>query len=94
LLPPKIEAAIGARKLLSLFIETARKSKNVFVAGPVWNQADSLVAGDTQCLRYTFANAKARQVDFKTSELENYGLGEAATLVTLGERIAKLLIAD
>ena len=86
--PPALH---GARKLLAYFIDAALASKHYFVAGPVWNQLDRMVAGDTQYLRYAFDSVDNLEVPFSTADLEKYGLGDARIEVALEEKIAALL---
>ena len=89
-----LPASQGARKLLAYFIDAALASKHCFVAGPVWNQLDRVVAGETQYLRYAFDGVDSRVVPFSTADLEKYGLGDARIEVALEEKIAALLGAS
>ena len=84
-------ATHGAKKLLAYFIDTAFASKHYFVAGPVWNQLDRLVAGETQYLRYAFDDVDTREVPFSTTDLEKYGSGDAGIEAALEQKITALL---
>ena len=84
-------ALLGASDLLEFFIQAAREARLYFVAGPVWNQADRLVAGETQYLRYAFDGIDTREVPFSTMDLEQYGLGDAAIKTTLQQIVAALV---
>ena len=86
--PPALD---GARKLLAHFIDAAHRSKQYFVAGPVWNQLDRLVAGETQYLRYAFDGIDTREVTFSTADLEKYGSGDASIESALEKKISALL---
>jgi len=84
-------ASHGARKLLAYFIDAALASKHYFVAGPVWNQLDRLVAGETQYLRYAFNGIDTCEVPFSTTDLERYGSGDAGIVAALEQKISGLL---
>jgi hypothetical protein len=84
-------AFYGARKLLDYFIDAARTSKQYFVAGPVWNQLDRLVVGETQYLRYAFDGIDTREVPFSTTDLEKYGSGDAGIESMLKQKVDSLL---
>jgi hypothetical protein len=84
-------ALLGASDLIEYFIQAAREARLYFVAGPVWNQADRLVAGETQYLRYAFDGIDTREVPFSTMDLEQYGLGDAAIKTTLQQIVAALV---
>ena len=84
-------ALLGASDLIEFFIQAAREARLYFVAGPVWNQADRLVAGETQYLRYAFDGIDTREVPFSTMDLEQYGLGDAAIKTTLQQIVAALV---
>jgi len=84
-------ALLGASDLIEYFIQAAREARLYFVAGPVWNQADRLVAGETQYMRYAFDGIDTREVPFSTMDLEQYGLGDAAIKTTLQQIVAALV---
>ena len=84
-------AAHGANKLLAYFIDAALASKHYFVAGPVWNQLDRLIAGETQYLRFAFDDVVTREVPFSTTDLEKYGSGDAGIGAALEQKITALL---
>ena len=84
-------ASDGATKLLAYFIDVAMASKNYFVAGPVWNQLDRMVAGETQYLRFAFSGVDSREVPFSTADLEKYGSGDAGIVAALEQKISGLL---
>ncbi len=84
-------ASHGARKLLAYFIDAALASKQYFVAGPVWNQLDRMVAGETQYLRYAFNGVDSYEVPFSTMDLEKYGSGDAGIVAALEQKISGLL---
>jgi len=84
-------ASKGASDLIEYFIQAAREARLYFVAGPVWNQADRLVAGETQFMRYAFDGIDTREVPFSTMDLEQYGLGDAAIRAALQQIIAALV---
>ena len=84
-------ALTGACDLIEYFIQAAREARLYFVAGPVWNQADRLVAGETQYLRYAFDGIDTREVPFSTMDLEQYGLGDAGIRTALQQIIAALV---
>ena len=84
-------ALLGASDLIEYFIQAAREARLYFVAGPVWNQADRLVAGETQYLRYAFDGIDTREVSFSTMDLEQYGLGNAGIRTALQQIIAALV---
>ena len=84
-------ALLGASDLIEYFIQAAREARLYFVAGPVWNQADRLVAGETQYLRYAFDGIDTREVPFSTMDLEQYGLGDAGIRTALQQIIAALV---
>ena len=84
-------ALLGASDLIEYFIQAAREARLYFVAGPVWNQADRLVAGEAQYLRYAFDGIDTREVPFSTMDLEQYGLGDAAIKTTLQQIVAALV---
>jgi len=86
-------ALLGASDLIEFFIQAAREARLYFVAGPVWNQADRLVAGETQYMRYAFDGIGTREVPFSTMDLEQYGLvlGDAAIRTALQQIIAALV---
>ena len=60
-------ALLGASDLIEFFIQAAREARLYLVAGPVWNQADRLVAGETQYIRYAFDGIDTREVPFSTT---------------------------
>lgn len=84
-------ASKGASDLIEYFIQAAREARLYFVAGPVWNQADRLVAGETQYMRYAFDGIDTREVPFSTMDLEQYGLGDAGIRTALQQIIAALV---
>ena len=84
-------ALTGASDLIEYFIQAAREARLHFVAGPVWNQADRLVAGETQYMRYAFDGIDTREVPFSTKDLEQYGLGDAGIRTALQQIIAALV---
>jgi len=84
-------ALTGASDLIEYFIQAAREARLHFVAGPVWNQADRLVAGETQYMRYAFDGIDTREVPFSTMDLEQYGLGYAGIRTALQQIIAALV---
>jgi hypothetical protein len=84
-------ALLGAIDLIEFFIQAAREARLYFVAGPVWNQADRLVAGETQYMRYAFDGIDTREVPFSTMDLEQYGLGDAAIRTALQQMVAALV---
>ena len=84
-------ALLGASDLIEFFIQAAREARLYFVAGPVWNQADRLVAGETQYMRYAFDGIDTREVPFSTMDLEQYGLGDAAIRTALQQIVAALV---
>ena len=84
-------ALTGASDLIEYFIQAAREARLYFVAGPVWNQADRLVAGETQYMRYAFDGIDTREVPFSTMDLEQYGLGDAGIRTALQQIIAALV---
>jgi len=81
----------GASDLIEYFIQAAREARLYFVAGPVWNQVDRLVAGETQYMRYAFDGIDTREVPFSTMDLEQYGLGDAAIRTALQQIVAALV---
>ena len=81
----------GAQQLITYFIDAARQSHQLFIAGPVWNQADSLFDGATQYLRYAFDRVNNREAAFLTTELEKYGAGDPATKALLEQKVNSLL---
>jgi hypothetical protein len=84
-------ASHGASQLLAYFIDAALESKRYFVAGPVWNQLDRMIAGDTQYLRYAFDGVDNREVPFSTTELERYGSDDAEMKQMLEKKVCGLL---
>jgi len=84
-------ALLGASDLIEFFIQAAREARLYFVAGPVWNQADRLVAGETQYLRYAFDGIDTREVPFSTMDLEKYGAGDTAIKTALQQIVATLV---
>ena len=84
-------ALTGASNLIEYFIQAAREARLCFVAGPVWNQVDRLVAGETQYMRYAFDGIDTREVPFSTMDLEQYGLGDAGIRTALQQIIAALV---
>ena len=84
-------ALLGASDLLEFFIQAAREARLYFVAGPVWNQADRLVAGETQYMRYAFDGIDTRAVPFSTIDLEKYGAGDTAIKTALQQIVATLV---
>jgi hypothetical protein len=91
-LPPP--ASHGARKLLDYFIDAALASKHYFVAGPVWNQLDRMVAGETQYLRYAFDGIDTCEVPFSTADLERYGSDDAEMKQMLEKKVCGLLYKE
>ena len=81
----------GASDLIDFFIQAAREARLYFVAGPVWNQADRLVAGETQYMRYAFDGIGTREVPFSTIDLEKYGAGDTAIKTALQQIVATLV---
>ena len=84
-------ALTGACDLIEYFIQAAREARLYFVAGPVWNQVDRLIAGETQFMRYAFDGIDTREVPFSTMDLEQYGLGDAAIRTALQQIVAALV---
>ena len=84
-------ALLGASDLIEYFIQAAREARLCFVAGPVWNQVDRLIAGETQFMRYAFDGIDTREVPFSTMDLEQYGLGDAAIRTALQQIVAALV---
>jgi len=84
-------ALLGASDLIEYFIQAAREARLYFVAGPVWNQADRLVASETQYMRNAFDGIDTREVPFSTMDLEQYGLGDAAIRTALQQIVAALV---
>ena len=84
-------ALTGACDLIEYFIQAAREARLCFVAGPVWNQVDRLIAGETQFMRYAFDGIDTREVPFSTMDLEQYGLGDAAIRTALQQIVAALV---
>ena len=84
-------ALLGASDLIEYFIQAAREARLCFVAGPVWNQVDRLIAGETQFMRYAFDGIDTREVPFSTMDLEQYGLGDAGIRTGLQQIIAALV---
>ena len=84
-------ALTGASDLIEYFIQAAREARLCFVAGPVWNQVDRLIAGETQFMRYAFDGIDTREVPFSTMDLEQYGLGDAAIRTALQQIVAALV---
>jgi len=81
----------GASDLIEYFIQAAREARLCFVAGPVWNQVDRLIAGETQFMRYAFDGIDTCEVPFSTMDLEQYGLGDAAIRTALQQIVAALV---
>ena len=86
-------ASLGASDLIEYFIEAAREARLYFVAGPVWNQADRLVAGETQYMRYAFDGIGTHEVPFSTADLEKYGAGDTAIKSALQQIVATLVVS-
>ena len=84
-------ALLGASDLIEYFIQAAREARLYFVAGPVWNQADRLVAGETQYMRYALDGIGTREVPFSTMDLEKYGAGDPAIKTALQQIVATLV---
>ena len=84
-------ALTGASDLIEYFIQAAREARLCFVVGPVWNQVDRLIAGETQFMRYAFDGIDTREVPFSTMDLEQYGLGDAAIRTALQQIVAALV---
>jgi hypothetical protein len=81
----------GGKKLIAYFIDAARKVPRNFIAGPVWNQADALVPGQSQYLRYAFNRSFSMDAVFSTADLEQYGRGDAAAISKLHAALHALL---
>ena len=86
-------AITASKRLIAFFIAAARKANRYFVAGPVWNHADSLIEGETQYIRYAFDRLTTHEVPFLTVDLEKYGAGDGAIDRMLEEKLAVLLSA-
>ena len=84
-------AVAGGKTLMAYFIDAARAADRHFAGGPVWNHADRLIPGHTQSLRYTFDDLIPKVVSFSTAELEEYGVGDTQTSLTLEKKVYSLL---
>jgi hypothetical protein len=86
-----LAAQLGGQKLLAYFINAAAACGRRFVAGPVWNLNDELIAGDTQQLRYTFVGSAEATYAFNTATLKKFGVGDKLTESAVAKSLYALM---